>query len=121
MKASELRIGNLVTYNGKEISITPNALFEFYYIHNTHANSKIDRRDYKPILLTEEFLLRAGFKKGTLIYKNDSFNFNGEIVFKGEDSFRYFGTNAKLKYVHQLQNLYFALTGEELTIKTEQQ
>ena len=23
-----------------------------------------------------------------------------------------------IKYVHQLQNLYFALTGEELTIKT---
>lgn len=25
--------------------------------------------------------------------------------------------NIEIKYVHQLQNLYFALTGEELTIK----
>ena len=25
----------------------------------------------------------------------------------------------RLKYIHQLQNLYFALTGEELTIKTK--
>lgn len=28
-----------------------------------------------------------------------------------------YGFKARIKYVHQLQNLYFALTGEELTIK----
>jgi hypothetical protein len=30
--------------------------------------------------------------------------------------FEFEGISIKIKYVHQLQNLYFALTGEELTI-----
>jgi hypothetical protein len=42
----------------------------------------------------------------------------------GEDEYSVFNDNGDyitlkgIKYVHQLQNLYFALTGEELTIKT---
>ena len=33
------------------------------------------------------------------------------------ESFEIEDKNINIKYVHQLQNLYFALTGEELTIK----
>ena len=113
MKASELRIGNYIFLTkdvNKSYVITKTSGAIIDYIECESVLSK-------PILLTEEWLLKFGFEKGSLIYKNDSFNLNGEIVFKGENSFRYFGLETKIKYVHQLQNLYFALTGYELTIK----
>lgn len=77
---------------------------------------KVDSNNTEPIPLTEECLLRFGFKNehnpiyfyidGFYIeYKNDEFS--TEV---GECSF------LVLETVHQLQNLYFALTGEELLI-----
>ncbi len=45
MVAAELRIGNLVFYNGKEISISPIGLREFYYLGGTYASSETDKRE----------------------------------------------------------------------------
>ena len=63
------------------------------------------------IALTEEILLKCGFKKafegGTLLYLN---NFNVSRL-----DYIYW-SNVKLTYLNQLQNLYFALTNEELQI-----
>lgn len=80
-----------------------------------------DYNDIKPIPLTEQWLLDFGFEKPAHSFIGDVFhlsewdehpnnwcvamNKNNAIIFK------------RLKHVHQLQNLYFALTGEELTIK----
>jgi hypothetical protein len=66
----------------------------------------------KPIPLTEEWLLKFGFDgwdlgKYTLIRTNGNFFITGH---KGPIAQNIF-------FVHQLQNLYFALTNEELTIK----
>lgn len=87
----------------------------------------------QPIPLTEEYLLKFGFTKsdnglvfdhpapavpeneykdlGTL-YPAFFFNNRPEVA-KWMDCH----TRVAIEYVHQLQNLYFALTGEELTIK----
>jgi hypothetical protein len=71
----------------------------------------------KPILLTEEWLLKFGFEQGRNEWSKD-----GECFEWFSDGY-YFtaGDGCKIglviKYVHQLQNIYFALTGEELTIK----
>jgi hypothetical protein len=75
---------------------------------------------YKPIPITEKWLLKLGAKK-----LSDNFFDIGYLKFKihshqyGIDF--HFGNGGKhyIKphYVHSLQNLYFALTGEELTIK----
>lgn len=127
MKASELRIGNLVLNDAVVNSIavigaeypalkTP----QWNYIHAKYEL-------IKPIQLTEEWLLKFGFKK------NEDYDFEERIFneyFFPEDwqlwsigSFNNKGyvieefDNPPLQYVHQLQNLYFALTGEELTIK----
>ncbi len=56
MEAKELRIGNLVNYNGKEISISTTGLNEYFHLADTHSNSNLDRRDYRPIQITDEFL-----------------------------------------------------------------
>lgn len=70
-----------------------------------------------PIPLTEEWLFKFGFEKGNLeyfIHENVRINFDLQFEFKGVNNLN-FGTN--LEYVHQLQNLYFALTGKELEVK----
>jgi len=36
-----------------------------------------------------------------------------------DDGYKMFGRDTTIKHVHQLQNLYFALTGKELELKPE--
>lgn len=70
------------------------------------------------IPLTPELLKRCGFEKG--INNPDYHDLRFFVLTKIEEGYRlrncdYPGRD--IKYLHQLQNLYFALTGEELTIK----
>jgi hypothetical protein len=120
MKASELRIGNLVNdYQFKKpLKVTIGVLEEI--------ENGMDF--YEPIPLTEEWLVKFGFEEydrmGDNIFfafkKEDNFKFNLHLFFL-ELSVSFYGLNweraIKLKYVHQLQNLYFAITGEELSIE----
>jgi hypothetical protein len=114
MKASELRIGNWLLFTdwpaqgfrqmtGNDIGVCekdPKWLDYFF----------------KPIPLTEEWLLKFGFDKGSYFFSKDGFEF---YLNDGENGNWYplVGGSVKIEYVHQLQNLYFALTGEELTIQ----
>ena len=68
----------------------------------------------EPIPLTEEWLLKLGFKYflDTKIYAIDNFFIEKEPDNKIAVMYDYL--NKSVEYVHQLQNLYFALTGEEL-------
>lgn len=107
MKANELRIGNWLRDNQGDFKVK--ALEE-----------GVEFTDIA-IPLTTEWLERAGFIKemydeevwyelfyGPWIFLQGDKNGFTEVTIEGfEDSLR-------VKYVHQLQNLYFALTGEEL-------
>lgn len=135
MKANELRIGNLVEACGvicKLHSLTEDAFYcRPLKKSDVKKISSVAIYDFKPIQLTEEWLIKFGFKKEvlsdgsayyyTLDLNDDKYcdlsisngDKNGCIeitLFPYEEWFRY-------KHVHQLQNLYFALTGKELTIK----
>jgi hypothetical protein len=117
MKASELRIGNLVM-DGKDIEQVNARMIDMLV--------KIEA-DFDPIPLTEEWLLKLGFKQcgyEMLSWKHEtllpSFNLDG-INWADFDEPDYQFLNYKvadeilrIDYVHQLQNLYFVLTGEEL-------
>jgi hypothetical protein len=113
IKANELRIGNLVYLPTIEKTIVVG------YHHIRYATINPDN-EYEPIPLTPEILRRCGFFEtstdGEFIYNERgiikininnigliSFNV-GEIIF------------STVHYLHQLQNLYFTLTGEELEI-----
>lgn len=82
--------------------------------------------EMNPMPLTEEWLLKFGFKSVGKLHPTYKFKhliieaslmrdhyILRQIVNK-EDSL---ALNQNLRYVHQLQNLFFCLTGEELTIK----
>ncbi len=75
----------------------------------------IDMSNYEPIKLTEEWLINLGFEETD--YAGGCY-YLGSIQIDLSDFECAFKTNwldCKVKYVHQLQNLYFALTGKELT------
>lgn len=140
MKATELRIGNFVwdDYSGEMIVsgiAKQNGLQEELRLkkHNGLPEGSYICETIQPIPITEEWLLKFGFKVGlnerddeddriilhvyrnkiSIAEKNKTFYFYITI----EDDTYYNFKWVELKYVHQLQNLYFALTGEELTLK----
>ncbi|MFB5624639.1 MAG: hypothetical protein ACE5RP_06995 [Nitrosopumilus sp.] len=116
IKANELRIGNLVYSENSIYTIGGGDLLNLHKYYNSYSKS------YNPILLTEEWLFRLGADVNKQIELND--NKHGSIDFSNFDDpylvnseFENFPLN-KIQYVHQLQNLYFALTGQELELKT---
>lgn len=126
MEANELRIGNWVHQFTKidasnSADFTKDVLVSMETLHIIKGNNSFF--GYEPIPLTEEWLVRFGLIDIEGII-NKSFPF-GEYVKTssfGGISINY-QTNSiqimpkiEIKHVHQLQNLYFALTGEELTI-----
>lgn len=73
----------------------------------------------KPIELTEELLLKCGFEKRLSNYEEaecHDYYLDGFKYISNSCSWYLHNCTIKIEYVHQLQNLYFALTGEELTI-----
>jgi hypothetical protein len=117
MKANELRVGNYVKGIGHNISWLVEGI-ETDYIHSSNAWRLLS--SFEPIPLNTNWLLKLGFKYNNYeeLYQKDIFDI--DII---DDVYCHFYMNEygdwyrNIKYVHQLQNLYFALTGEELTIK----
>ena len=151
MKASELRLGNLVNVPRKDQSpfridafeSLSNSFIKVAMIHPEHGEKFHPLTwygdDLKPIPLTEEWLLKFGFEK--FVYDSEETGYGTEYKLKAsEDVFMVYSddfslglysdesreendmavipTYEHIKHVHQLQNLYFALTGEELTQKS---
>ena len=121
----ELRIGNLV-----KCKVSNDAgIYKVWNINGLGERVIIDRAgmethqttNIKPIPITEEWLLKFGFELDGDEYYNDIHGVYPNVkdggycfmVFESE----YITVNTILKHVHQLQNLYFALAGEELEIK----
>ena len=120
MNSKELRIGNFVHHKAEDLeerwTVVDFALFlkDMEYIKNV-----------KPIKITEEWLEIFGFEttgyeglfwvKGGLMFTGINYTDQGE-----EDRCLGYGHNfnmsstVRINYVHELQNLYFSLTGQEL-------
>lgn len=111
----ELRIGNLL----QRISNGSVCQVNWGIIRDAELGMAID---YALIPLTEERLVRFGFKRKyedgsewyhfpvsalTLLFFNDGLC---DVYWHGRKI-------REIKYVHQLQNLYHALTGKELEMK----
>jgi len=110
--ANELRIGNKVLY-GNVYTIDNGMQIHNYY------------KSFNPIPLTPEILEKAGwlwneecnsFEK----YPNGDARMNLQKKFNGGYTMFNYVIKALIAeniwHLHQLQNLYFALTGEELSI-----
>lgn len=132
MIASELRLGNWINVK----CIAKEALFDDFdpqqcNIHNLQGIlSGNDDFLYEPIPITEDWLVRFGFKNPYepfwfyleiesprfIVYVNPETR--GIALFDEADEEQY-THYIELNYVHQLQNLYFALTGTELSLNEQ--
>ena len=139
MKNTELRIGNYVELLGNTteiecISKLPMRNTMYWLKCKDYIDTKIIH--FKPIPLTEEWLLKFGFEYTNecdeikeLVFKisdwlkfyfNNEDNYKSGCLFVGIEETDIGSSNAVfIESVHQLQNLYFALTGKELSLKTE--
>jgi hypothetical protein len=114
--AKDLRIGNIVLRREFLPRNLDDCRFdEIVVTHNDITACHINNTHFKPIPLTEEWLLKFGFEQKSLHYFKENI-----FVITLEDG--YFecllgNYEVKLKYAHELQNLYWALSGKELTIK----
>jgi len=105
----ELRIGNWIDEQGLELQV---GIVRMDYFPST-----------QPIKLNEAWLLKFGFESQQNIHKESYYILIKDGMVLGIcDNGRHWicphiSTSIKISYVHQLQNLYFALTGSELTIK----
>lgn len=124
IQANELRIGNLVLMDGKEVGIISEIRSNHSkVIYQGEVNGNISTRfsliefiRLEPIPLTEEWLVRFGFRK-TFDSPFEDFEWSDNNLQLSEKFDCYLGKFTQpIKYVHNLQNLYFALTGEELKL-----
>lgn len=119
IKASELRIGNLIESLGSALVVdTLSSNGNARVLTRRGSNVALSLSQCKPIPITEEWLIKFGGKctimEGYPIYYLNPF----DIEFYELESIIHIANGEfKIKYVHQLQNLYYALTNEELTIK----
>ena len=125
----ELRIGNKVSLvNESNNPIVTIESLQIKSVWLTEMGSTIwTYEDLLPIELTSELLLKFGFVRennGWNINKPTSytepyFSLFDDNLCNGELNLKLNGSDMLLpevKHAHHLQNLYFALTGEELTI-----
>lgn len=109
MKSNELRIGN---------TIKQGTVKEFYqYGVHIGLGKCVSFKNCEPIELTEKHLSDFGFiiddencwsKKGLTLDKR----YTGNDTYE----FEFAGSCVSILFVHELQNLYFALTKDELSL-----
>jgi hypothetical protein len=142
IKANELRIGNIVNHKGVVVSILPNDILALYQ-REVVGN---ENNEYQPIRLTEGWLADLGFRlestskwvsgynsikrtdkvyTDNVFYDVDSPKIQIDVIYNEDETvLRRIGIKDSIgnktldiKYVHELQNIYFSLCGEELTLK----
>ena len=125
---NDLRINNILEYSGD--------YFKVKSISNSIVGADRNKgivefkpSELKPIPISEEILLKVGFRKSSSLtplwtgpdpmliwrteYESDLLDNYFEFRFGITHSYQA-KRQVRLDYLHQLQNLYFALTGSEL-------
>lgn len=110
MKPTELRIGNIVNFEQRP-----------HQIKEAWEMSYPTVRHYDPIPLTEDWLIRFGFSckikqciKGEFkVYEKGGFTYDSNCGL-----WFYTLISHQPQYVHELQNLFFAITDEKLILQS---
>jgi hypothetical protein len=119
MKTTDLRIGNLVLSKGVPVQIE-----EIMWETVRYCFGEFPIDYVEPIPITEDWLWRLGFERREGLFRLSKYwvefrNFDTvgvKILFGCFQNNKIYITDTLVytEYVHQLQNIYFALTGKEL-------
>ena len=139
MKANELRIGNWIKYEDKLVQVVQ--LSSLMILCQRDENQFLVNcapKVFQPIELTEEVLLKIGFKNCNARYVDiykiekwiDEFNFISidyrdlrnsnttlNITHINDETYNQCTLlKNNIKYLHQLQNAYYCLTNQEMEV-----
>jgi len=119
MIANELRLGNYCEYYIEDMMEKHDPGFwvrnkiDLQDIECCLNNKEHFDKHYRPTPLTEEILEKCGFVEGEWLDETSlRYLYQANDILYISDSY-----SCPCKYLHQLQNLIFALTGTELEIK----
>jgi hypothetical protein len=125
MKESELRIGNYIKTEFGTSKVRGTAK-EAVWLNSLGGPIRLDGfLGIQPVELTKDILLKCGFEDAIDADNDEYFIFNNLKLYWYEFALNtcngfYFRNDVngdlKIKHLHQLQNLYFALTGNELSV-----
>jgi len=137
----ELRIGNWVSYLGNNTRTNSISVGDNGGYVSTFRTGAITQNQIEPISLTEELLLKCGFEwdKAYKAFRSESFcplickndgtdywridtskegyhqEYDNKLYLTSEKE--YTVSDKPIEYLHQLQNIYYALTGKELEVE----
>ena len=120
LKVEDLRVGNQVydDYSGivEVININSQYCYVDYKKPTFKAVGRCEIQYIQPIPITEEWLIKFGGIDNvyTIEIGQLQFTWASRIIATGERCSWSCEQYPHIQYVHQLQNLYFALTNEEL-------
>lgn len=123
IRSEELRIGNwlISISSGRQLVVDDigDSGINIQWYHEL-TDYEFRWQDVDPIPLTSSILEKCGFNIFSEQYNNGFrfkymklYNHNENLYFNPYD----WNFQLEIKYLHQLQNLFFALTGEELEYK----
>jgi hypothetical protein len=122
INVNELRIGNNVLDEYGNVSIINTISYGVRISNDKYKWESKSEDQIHPIPLTDELLLECGFEKNNRIdlgeLKPCYSNFSLALMIRHNSYFvDWVGGNTEIKYLHELQNLYFSLTKTELKIE----
>lgn len=118
MQKAEIRIGNFLKpkISAEKFAvvqgITENGIK--FYNGNTCSFAEIE-----PLKITTEILANSGFVYGRKYDSNEFYDIKKAFDLSGNEVWEFKRNNERLKYllyVHQMQNLFFEISGEELEL-----
>lgn len=80
MKCSEVRVGSIVEVSGKPYVIDSDDIVKLQW------GNVLEERRYKPMMLTEELLVKAGFERIQSVFYRYNGNFLIEVLFYGNEN-----------------------------------
>jgi hypothetical protein len=123
IRTTELRIGNRLwpfrVLNPKNIPLMG---YSICVRHLAYSDEELNG-DWEGIPLTPEIMEKCGFDVNGRRYHQDPllvFDYNDKMAIMeicDKQEWEHSEIEISCKYLHQLQNLFFALTGEELKIQ----
>jgi hypothetical protein len=114
--AHDLRIGNRLLKEGKEVIIDGEAIMQI--------QKAADTVDYHPIPITSEILKRAGFiQRGNSVFHDRhpivGFTYvaatNTIMIYHPGNPLTHF-LHTKIYFLHQLQNIFYCIIGQEIAL-----
>lgn len=116
----DLKCGSILDYHTAEGEILPTVI-DWQDLKWLTENPKGFNLVHSPIYLSDEWLEKLGLKTQSGIFEDENhkvrIDYDGDDFIKGQMTYQLNRRFVcKIKYVHELQNLHYSLTGETLSL-----